>query len=249
MRKWQMASIGVMLLSLCLVAGCGQSALPDGETMIATRQEGIWVAGRGEAVVTPDVANLRIGVEAQEATVTEAQAKAAGAMDSIMDALSAAGVADEDIQTQRFSIRQVTRYDRTEEEEVVVGYEVVNTVSARIRQIDRVGEIIDAAVEAGGGLTRIDSISFSVDDPSVYYDQARTEAVADARDKAEQLANLAGVDLGRPVFISEGSESPPIRPLEAVAESPAEAAPVTTPISPGQTRVTLTVQVAYAILD
>ena len=195
----------------------------------------------------PDVATLRLGIEAQEASVAEAQSKATGAMNSVMDALAGNGVAEKDIQTQRFSIYQVTKWDRMTEEETVVGYRVTNIVTAKIRDIDKTGAIIDAVAKVGGDFTRVDSIGFSVDDPSAYYEQAREKAMAEGEAKARQLAELAGVTLGRPTYISEGVQTPsPIYPVK-MAET-AAMAPVETPISPGEMEISLTVQVAYSIL-
>ena len=86
-----------------------------------------------------------------------------------------------------------------------------------------------------------------MDDPSPYYEEARKEAIADAKAKAEQLAKLAGVRLGKPTYISEGTQVSPIYPRGAVYVEEAVAAP--TPISPGETEISLTVQVVYAILN
>jgi hypothetical protein len=182
--------------------------------------------------------------------VAEAQSQAAEAMDKVMTALTDNGVAEEDIQTQYFSIRQVTRWNR-EEEETIVGYRVINKVNAKIRDIDKIGSIIDAVAEAGGDLTRMDSISFSTDDPSIYYDEAREKAMADAKAKAEQLAELADVTLGKPTYISEGIPySPYPRSYDYMNEGMAGGAPVPeTPISPGEMEISLTVQVVYSILN
>ncbi|GAH76660.1 unnamed protein product, partial [marine sediment metagenome] len=158
-----------------------------------------------------------------------------------------------DIQTQYFSIRQRTKWDREKEEEVVIGYQVTNKVIAKIRDIGKVGIIIDAVAEAGGDLTRIDNLSFSVDDPSAYYEEARQKAMADVKAKAEQLAELAGVTLGKPTYVSEGAQPPIYKDIAYEMEMaggpipmPAPAPP---PISPGEMEVSLTVQVAYAILE
>jgi hypothetical protein len=150
-------------------------------------------------------------------------------------------VDEKDIQTQQFSIEQVTSWDKDTGEEIVIGYRVTNMVTAKIREIDKAGAIIDAVAAAGGDLTRINSIGFSVDDPSPYYDEARQEAVADARAKAEQLAELADVELGKPTYISEWA-SYPVSSREIYS-----AAPAPTPISPGELELTLTVQVVYDI--
>jgi len=100
----------------------------------------------------------------------------------------------------------------------------------------------------GGDYIRIDGISFTVDDPSKYYEEAREKAMADAEAKAEQLADLADVKLGKPIYISEaGGYVPVVRDYLTKAEGIPAPAP-TTPISPGETEVTLTVQVVYSIM-
>ena len=231
MKKNWLVGISLALV-LAIVGLCG-CATTDRLSLVA-QEEGIWVTGEGEVMAVPDIATLRLGIEAQEATVAEAQSQATEAMDRVMAALTDNGVAEEDIQTQYFSIRQITRW--VDEEQVVVGYRVTNMVTTKIRDIDKAGIIIDAVAEAGGDLTRIDSIGFSVDDPSVFYEQARQEAMADANAKAEQLAELAGVTLGKPTYISEGIQVPPtIRMAEAA-------------ISPGEVEISLRLQVVYAIL-
>ena len=114
----------------------------------------------------------------------------------------------------------------------------------------KAGTVIDAVAVAGGDLTRIDSISFSVDDTTGYYAEAREKAVADAEAKAKQLAEVAGVKLGKAVYVSESSYVPgPIYRQDLIAEKAAGAPAVETPISPGEMEITLNVQLAYAILD
>jgi len=251
MKKHWLLAVGLALvLAIVGLAGCepGSTALGEIEGIsINSQQAGIWVSGQGKVTAVPDIATLRLGIEAEEASVAEAQTQAAEAMESVMTSLAENGVAEKDIQTQYFSIRRITKWDRVKEEEVVTGYRVTNMVTAKIRDIDKIGTIIDAVAEAGGDLTRIDSIGFSVDDPSDYYDEARQEAMAEAKDKAEQLAELAGVTLGKPTYISEGIQVPPVI-RAAVYEVEVVAAPSVTPISPGETEISLTVQVAYAIL-
>jgi len=241
-KNWLLGISLALVLAIVGLCGCATPA----QVNLVSQQEGIQVTGRGEVMAVPDIATLRLGIAAQAATVAEAQSQANEAMIRVKDALIDNGVAEEDIQTQYFSIRQVTKWDRETEEEVVIGYRVTNKVTAKIRDIDKTGAIIDAVAEAGGDLTRIDGISFSVDDPSTYYEEAREKAMADAQAKAEQLAELADVTLGKPTYISEGIQIPPIiYPREVYVE---EAPAPVTPISPGEIEISLTVQVAYAIL-
>jgi len=250
MKRNLLVTAGMVAISLALVLSLvGFSACTAGPTTIGTvdlntQQEGIWVNGQGEVTVIPDLATLWLGVEAQADTVAEAQSQAVEAMNNVMDVLTDNGVDEDDIQTQYFSINQVTRWE--DDELIIIGYRVTNMVTAKIREIDDVGSIIDAVATAGGDLIRINNIAFSVDDPSEYYEEAREEAMADAQAKAEQLADLAGVELGKPTYISEGTIYPPVVYRDA---GMTETAPPSTPISPGEIELTLTVQVAYAIED
>ncbi len=245
--------IGVtLILAIVGLCGCSQGGaalneLPQGLQVNLNQQpEGIWVSGEGKVNVVPDIATLRLGVESLQATVAEAQAEATKAMNRVMTALKDNGVAEKDIQTQYFTIYPRTKWISETQEEVIIGYQVSNVVSAKIRDMDKIGTIIDAAAEAGGDIVRIEGISFSVEDPSTYYEELREQAMADAKSKAEQLAELAGVTLGKATYISEGIQVPsPIYREYAVEVPVPEAAP---PISPGETEISLTIQVAFAIL-
>jgi len=257
-RNWLLAIGLTLVLVMVGLCGCSRGSpieLPEGlQVNLNTQQEGIWVGGKGEMTVTPDIATLSLGIESQKATVAEAQAEANEAMDKVMAALKDNGVAEKDIQTQYFRIRQRTKWDSMTEEEIVVGYQVTNRVSAGVRDVDKVGTIIDAVAEAGGELVRIEGISFSVEDPSAYYEELREEAMTDAEAKAKQLAELAGVTLGKPTYVSEGIQVPPSLWVEymvggmAPAPAPAPTPAATAPISPGETKISLTLQVAYAIV-
>ncbi len=248
-KKWLLAISLALVLAIVGLAGCSPDNTVPVEIEglnISNQQEGIWVSGRGVVTVTPDIATLRLGVEAQAATVAVAQSQATVAMDEIMTALTENGMAEKDIRTQYFSIYPVTRWDKDDEEQVIVGYRVTNMVNAKIRDIDKAGAVIDAVATAGGDFTRIDSIDFSVDDPSAYYEEARGEAMADAKAKAEQLAELVDGKLGKATYISESSQAPPPIYRQDVYE---EAIPTAeTPISPGEMEVSLTVQLAYTLL-
>ncbi len=251
-KKKLLLSIGLALVLVVVgLVGCTSTTAAPIETdgiYITNQQQGIWVTGLGKVTVVPDIVSLRLGIEAQAASVAEAQAQAAEAMERVMDALRENGVAEKDIKTQYFSIYQVTKWDRDKEEPIVVGYRVINMVTAKIREIEQAGSVIDAVAVAGGDLIRIDSIGFSIDDPSAYYMEAREKAMVDAKAKAEQMAQLSGVTLGKPTYISEGGPQIPYYPpvmMDAAMASPE----VVTPISPGEMEISLSVQVVYTILN
>jgi len=252
MKKLGLVAIGlVLILAVVGISGCS----PEGTTIsggtfnLNSQQEGIWINGTGKVQAVPDVAIISLGIESQEATVAEAQTKAAEAMDEVMKALSDAGIAEKDIQTQYFNIQRVTRWDSSKEQETVIGFRVTNMVTAKVRDVEKAGIVIDAVVGAGGDLTRIDSISFTVDDPTEYYAEAREKAVADAQAKAEQLAEAAGVELGTPSYINESTYIPTPVYRSAVMEDTIAGSYVETSISPGEMEITLNVQLAYNIVD
>lgn len=130
--------------------------------------------------------------------------------------------------------------------EILVGYRVTNMVTVKIRNVEATGQIIDAAAKASRDLIRIHGVSFTVDDPSIYESEGRAQAIADARAKAQQLASFAGVHLGSPFYISESGGFAPIY-QDYYGVGIMEAGRVPTPISPGETEITLTVQMAFAI--
>lgn len=238
------------LLSLVLIVigavGCGSYFGSDEAEVVGTissqQNIGIWVTGVGEVPVVPDIAVLSIGVQAQRETVSEAQQAAVTAMDGIMGVLGTYNIEEKDIQTQQYSIQPVYSWD--DGEQMLLGYSVTNIVIVKIRNIEDAGSIIDAAVAAGGDYTRVNSISFSVDEPEAYYEDARQEAMGDAEAKAKQLADLGDVKLGKPTYINESSGTPPViyRDFDEGAATTEEAS-----ISPGEIEVQLTVEVHYGI--
>jgi uncharacterized protein YggE len=232
----------------------GVSPAPAGDSVAAlaaairtgsNQQSGLWVTGQGIVNVTPDVAILTVGVEAQRPTVAQARSETADAMNKLFQALKARGVADKDIRTSQFSIYPVYRYDERGRQQVLEGYRVQNTVTVKVRNLNNAGPIIDEAVAAAGDLARVQGISFTLDDPTPMRDQARTLAVKQAVAKARQMATDAGITLGSVLLLTEsgGFEAPPV-PMKLEARAAADSA---TPISPGELQVQVTVQIVYEI--
>lgn len=230
------------------------SRLASGVISASTQQAGVWVNGVGTVVTEPDIANLSLGVEARATTVSEARDDAATAMTAIVSFLTSNGVAERDIRTQSFNISpQYTFQERLEggfrtNERVLTGYQVTNTVSVKVRDLDQTGPVLDGVVKAGGDLVRVNGISFSVDDPDPLKVQARELAVQQALEKAQELATLAGVTLGQLVFISESSSTPVFSQVEAARADFAVASSFApTPISAGESQIQVTVQAVFAI--
>jgi len=229
----------VITMGLALLAfGCTETTvLPSGQ-----EQTGVSVSGQGSVFGEPDVAVLTLGVESEADSVSEARQRAAESMDAVLAALKGGGVADEDIQTTRFSVQPRFEY-LLNGRQVLIGFVVSNLVTVKIRAIDDTGKLVDAAVEAGGDLTRVEGLQFTIDDPSTLQDQARQEAMADARQKAETLAQAAAVELGPARSISEGGGPQPIEFSRFALEAAAPLAE--TPIQLGELEVRVDVQVVY----
>jgi hypothetical protein len=238
-------------------AGLGEAAsrLTTFAANNGSSQLGIWVGGTGTVAVDPDIAILSVGVEAREATVSEARQRAAEAITDVIDALKQQGVADDDIVTRSFNIQPQTVWIEKSDtagrysEPQIVGYVVTNQLSVTLRDLEKVGEAVDAAAEAAGNEARINSISFGVDKPERYAGTARELAATDAWEKAQLYARTLGVQLGPIVFLSEGSSPVPSAvPAPAMARAEAGMAFAPTPISAGDVNISVSVQAAFAIV-
>jgi uncharacterized protein YggE len=264
MKKIWLGVAGVILVVVAVVGLAGCDSRAEGVTLggdvsslnlsLNGQQQGIWTSGEGKVYVTPDMAVLTLGVESQETSVALARDNAAAAMEAVIAAVKAQGIADKDIQTQYFNIQQVTNWDYDKQTENVVGYRVTNTVTIKVRQdLERVADIIDSVVVAGGDLTRVSGIDFTIEEPRPYFEQARAKAIEYAIDKAQQLADEAGVNLGDVTYISESSVnyySYGTRNYAGYEDAMAVPMPtVPTSISVGELEITATVQIAYAIAD
>ena len=164
---------------------------------------GVVVVGEGRVTVAPDYAQIASGVTTRGKTVKEASDANSKTMAAIIKALLDSGVAQNDIQTSRFSVQPVYLPQGPSTEPKLAGYSVSNQVRAKIRQIDKLGEILDRLITAGA--TDVGNIAFMVSDPSKALDQAREAAIADARRKAEVYARAAGIRLGQVEWITEQS--------------------------------------------
>jgi uncharacterized protein len=254
MKKIWLAIAGVVaVLGIVALFGCTTGAGPnDVKVSLNSQQQGINVSGVGKVSIKPDIAVLSLGIESQEISVADAQAKASEAMDKVLGALKAQGIADKDIQTQYFNISQVNRWDNYSEKNNVIGYRVTNTVIVKVRDVAKAGTVIDAVVVAGGDLTRINNIDWTVEEPSVIYKQARVLAMKYAKEKAQQMADEGGVKLSDITYIAENSNTyyQPYGNYQSSGDMlvaiPAPTT-VTVPISVGQLEISTTVQVTYSI--
>jgi uncharacterized protein YggE len=215
-----------------------------------TQQVGIWVTGYGSKDVAADVANVYLGVEAREVTVSEARQKAAEAMTAVLDAIKALGVSEDDIVTTSFNIYPQMVWDQNGNEPRITGYIVSNQVSVEVKDLDILDEVIDTAAEQGGDLIRVNSVSFTVGNPEQHGAETRQLAAADAKAKAQLYAQAMGVTLGPLVFLTEiGSSAPMGAPTMVAGDAArAEAGFAPTPIQSGDVSLSTTIQAAFAIV-
>lgn len=210
-----------------------------------TPEHTISVSGTGRVTLSPDVADISAGVQVTAAKVKDARAQAAAKMTAVIAALKAAGIADKDIQTSNVSLSPVYDYSANANPPRVTGYQVANTVTATVRDLDKVSDAIDGAMAAGA--TSIGGIDFRVDNQTGPSAQARDLAMKDAKAKADALARAAGVSITGVASISEQVSSTP-QPIRLDLAAGAAAAPEkATPIQTGTNEIKIVVSVVYLI--
>jgi uncharacterized protein YggE len=198
----------------------------------------ISVTGEATISVAPDQAQIDGGVTTEAKTAREASDANNAAMGKVLQALKSAGIAEKDFQTSRLSLQPQSTPNRTGPV-VIVGYRASNHVTIRLRDVTKVASVIDTLV--GAGANDIGGINFTVSQASKLLDDARGQAIADARRKAEIYARAAGVTLGAPISISEdGAPGPVFRGKMVAAMAP-------TPVAQGEETLAITVNVTWAI--
>lgn len=201
----------------------------------------ISVTGEASVSVPPDLAQIDGGVSTDAKTAREASDANNAAMGKVLLALKGAGIDEKDYQTSRLSLQPqfATSPKASERAPGIVSFRASNRVTVKIRDVTKVANVIDVLVAAGAN--EIGGISFSVTQASKHLDEAREQAIADARRKAQIYAKAAGVTLGEPIAISEeGGPTPMFRSKIAGMAAP-------TPVAQGEETLSVTVSVSWAI--
>ncbi|NHB77525.1 SIMPL domain-containing protein [Rhodobacter calidifons] len=231
-----MRALNALFLSAALVLPLADPVLADDRP---TRT--ISVTGTGTVEAAPDMATLMIGVTTQGDTAAAALAANTAATDAVIARLTASGIEARDMQTSNLSINpNWTGYDSSAPR--ISGYVASNMLTVRVRKLDTTGAVLDAAV--ADGANTLNGLTFGLADPEPAYAEARKEAVADARAKAELLAGAAGVSLGAVLSIADGGAMTDPAPMYREAVS---AAPV--PVVGGELGLVATVTLTFAIAD
>lgn len=225
-----MKRITLLAAALVAVAALGAAALTGGAGAAAAENDGLTVTGTGAVTVTPDRAQLSFGVETRGKTAREAMAANAAPMRRVIAAIRAAGATD--VKTQYVQLSPVAT------ERGPDGFVATNSVSAVVRDLGKVAAVIDAAVEAGAN--QVQGPSFGRADEATLERDAAKAAYADARARAQALAQAAGVTLGRATAIVAGGGATPVFAESKLAQD-------ATPIEPGSQQVVAQVTVTFAI--
>jgi uncharacterized protein YggE len=202
----------------------------------------ISVTGEATVSVAPDQAQIDAGVTSDAKTAREASEANNAAMGKVLLALKAAGIDEKDYQTSRLSLQPqfAANYKPSDRAAGIVSFRASNRVTVKIRDVTKVAGIIDVLV--GAGANEIGGINFTVTQASKHLDEAREQAIADARRKAEIYARAAGVTLGAPLSISEEGSAAPVTYRRMSAGKAASA-----PVAQGEETLAVTVNVSWAI--
>lgn len=259
MQRLRAAGVALALASVLVLPGSAGIALAQETDVLPTPATDmpvppvtaavgiptVSVSGHGEVNVAPDTASVNIGVDVIKPTLDEAQQQATAQATAVIEAMKAMGIADEDIQTDYFSVNILRDYSENADPTQITGFEIINQLRVTVRDTDTLGELLDAAVTAGAN--SIYGVTFYVDDRTAASSEARTEAVANAREKAEELAEAAGMTLGPVVAISEGTP-PIIAPVYGMARGGGMAQDAAAmPVEAGSTTVAVDVQMTFEL--
>ena len=223
------------VLAAVALSGC------DSAPAVGANARQVTVVGTGEVRGVPDTLTADVGVEVVAPDVTAAMNQASERQQAVIDQLAARGIDAKDISTTTVNLQP--QYG---ENSVITGYRAGNSISVTLRELDAASETLATIVTAGGNATRINSVSYSIDDDSTLVSDARARAFNDARSRAEQYAELSGLSLGNVLSISEApGGSVPLPPVPMAEGAMAAAVPV--PLQPGEQTVSFSVTAVWEL--
>jgi uncharacterized protein YggE len=231
----------ILVLAVALSA-CGPAAVASSQAKVRS----LSVTGIGQVMLTPDIAYINIGVHSESPTAADAVAANNTQTQGVISSLEKFGVDKKDIRTTNFSIWPNQQYG-PDGQKTDLTYVVDNTVYVTVRDLTKLGDLLDEAVKAGAN--SINSIQFDVADKTEAIKQARAKAVTDAKTQAQELADSAGVKLGEVQTISfyDNVPGPLMDAFGKGGGSPQAEAAASVPVQPGQMTLTVTVNMSYEI--
>ena len=233
-------SIGAFVLGAPMSASAQPQttgyAIPADGTLLS-------VSSTAESRRVPDVATISTGVVTQAADANAAMRANAVQMDKVMAAIRAAGIAERDVQTSGINLNPQYRYAENQPP-TITGYQANNTVNVKVRDLSKLGKVLDAFVASGAN--QVNGPSFEVDKPEEAYDEARVAALQKAQARAKTYADVLGLKVRRIVSISEGGASFP-RPMPMMRAMAADAMMKETAVSPGETSLSVNLDVVFEL--
>ncbi|MBI4837302.1 MAG: SIMPL domain-containing protein [Candidatus Portnoybacteria bacterium] len=207
-------------------------------------QNTITVSGQGKILAKPDIGRVDLSALTESKTVADAVSENNQNMNKVVRAMKKAGISENDLKTAVYNINP--KYQYTSGKSSIIGYEVVQTLAVKIRELDKSSEILDAAATAGAN--QIGSLSFTIDDPEKIKEEATQKAIANAKEKAGTMAQSLGIKLGRIIGFDENSE-PTLSSLYyglGGRGSAAESA-LAPEVQVGQNEITVSVNLTYEV--
>ncbi len=251
-----LGAVTALMLAVTLVpAAIAESHKSDEAHMSAGHPNSIQpettlsLTATGEAMREPDIAFIMSGVTTEAETAGAAMEENRARMNGVMEALKAAGIAERNIQTSNFSLQPRYEYEKRESSanrRILVGYAVSNQVTAKVTDLGKLGETLDALVEAGGNT--FSGLRFALEDDTEARNEARRLAMLDAMSRAEIYAETAGYEIGRIVTINEYESQGGPRPQMMMARGADMAESAPTPISGGEVGYSVQVNVTFQLV-
>jgi uncharacterized protein YggE len=230
------AAAGLAALGL---SACDSSTGPTGTSSGKDNRQ-VTVVGAGKVQGTPDTLSVNASIEFVAPDVSGAMNQTSDRQQTVIDALVGSGINRKDISTTQVSLQpQFAGGDST----AIVGYRASNSIDVKIRKLDSASQTLALIVSTGGDATRINSVNYSIEDDSQLVKDARARAFNDAKDRAQQYAQLSGLDLGKVLSITESGGSTPPTPLPTFKGAEATAVP----LEPGQQTVSFSVTVIFQL--
>ncbi|MCW1960321.1 MAG: SIMPL domain-containing protein [Mycobacterium sp.] len=228
----RIAALLIAPVAAAALAGC-DSAPP---AQSGARQ--VTVVGSGKVQGTPDTVTADVGIEVVAPDATAAMNQASDRQKAVIDALTGRGFDAKDIRTTTLTVQP-----QLGDNAVVTGYRATNDISVTMRELDAAPETLATVVNIGGNAARINSVTFSIENDSQMVSDARAKAFEDAKDRAQQYADLSGLALGKILSISEAPEANPPRPMPA----PPGAMAAAVPLQPGEQTVSFAVTAIWEL--
>lgn len=226
-------------LVVATAAGC--SSTPA----VQANPRQVTVVGSGQVQGVPDTLTANVSIEVVAPDVTAAMNQTDARQQAVIDALTGSGIDAKDIRTTEVTLQPQYGNNQYGNNSTITGYRAGNSIGVTIRKLDSASGALTAIVNAGGNATRIDSVSYSIEDDSKLVSDARARAFEDAKNRAEQYAKLSGLTLGKVISISEapGGGPPPPPPMPMPRGAMAEAVP----LQPGQQTVGFSVTAVWEL--